>query len=271
LSTPTETTLRFGPYELLRPLSPGAMSERWLALHERDHSSHVVHRFAPLHDRTGHRRFLAAVEGIAGLAHPHLVGVEQFSICPHGRGVVVTPYTGNQDGLVTLGMLLEIKGGRLGPNESDRAVTHLLEALDYGHRQGVANGPIGLDQVLVDRHGRVLVELFGLSRRLQGLTGAPTAEQVRDEVRAVAQIAYQLVTGLASDEPRISASRLVKRLTPAWEAWLERGLDGVAGFESAGEAIEALPSSQREEPAAPARGSVRTMLSRFRWPSRSRD
>lgn len=271
MSTLTESTLRFGPYELLRPLSPGPLSERWLALHERDHSSHVVHRFPRLHDRASHRRFLSAVEGVADLKHPHVVGVEEFSICSHGRGTLVTQYTGNQDGLVTLPMLLESKSGRLGPNETDRAITHLLEALDYGCQRGVANGPVQFDQVLVDRHGRVLVELFGLARRLRGLDSAPSAELVRDEVRSVAEIAYHLLTGMCAEEPRIAASRLVKRLSPEWEAWLERGLDGVSGFETAAEAIDALPSNRREVAESPARAGVRTMLSRFRWPTRMRE
>lgn len=254
---------------LVRPLAPGVLGERHLALHERDHSSHVVHRTAARHDRASQKRFLDAIERIAALKHPHILPIEQFSTCPGGSGAVVTPYTGNQEGLVTLGSLLEMKGGRLGPNEADRALTHLLEAADYAHQLGLGHGPVDLSRVLVDRHGRASIELYGLERSLRGSAGV-NAELMRDEVRSIAEIGYQLLTGLPADEPRIPAGRLLKKLPPGWDEWLERGLDGVSGYSTAAEAIDALPSSRRDEPETQPRVSVLGVLSRFRWPSRSK-
>lgn len=259
---------RFGSYELVRPLSAGPISERWLACHEFDHTSHVVHYFPGRHDRAGQRRFLEAVETVAGLSHAHLLPIEQYAVCPSGRGVVVTPYTGNHAGLVSLDALLELKGGRMGPIEAKRAVTHLLEAIDAASKVG-GNGPVTLQQVLVDRHGRASIELYGLGARLRGASSVGP-ESERDEVRSVVEIGYRLVTGLSAEEPRVPVSKLETRLSPAWEAWLEAGLDPVGGYASALEAIAALGSGRDGEPASSAPGRVRVLLNRFRWPSRSR-
>lgn len=265
----TKEPARFGPYVLVRELSHGPAGERWLALHERDHSSHVVHRASARHDRGSQKRFFDSMERLSTLSHPHLLPIESYAVCPAGRATLVTPYTGNQSGLVTLGSLVELKGGRLSPTEADRALTHVLEGIDYAHRSGIGHGPVSAERVLVDRHGRAAIELYGLERSLRGGLGAD-AELVRDEVRSVAEIGYRLITGLGAEEPRIAAGRLVKKLSPAWDEWFERGLDGVAGFGSAAEAIEALPSSRRDDVDTSPRVNVLGVLSRFRWPSRSK-
>jgi len=259
---------RFGAFELVRPLESGPLSERWLARHEFDHTSHVVHYFPGRHDRGGQRRFLEAIEAVSGLNDPHLLAIEQFAVCPSGRGVAVTPFTGNHRGLVALNTLLEHKGGRMTPNEAERAVVHILEAVDAGSSLG-GNGPVSLQQVLVDRHGRLTVEFYGLGPRLRGVPMLGP-ESARDEVRSVVEIGYRLLTGLSAEEPRVPVAKLEKRLPRAWEGWLERGLDAVSGFESAAEAIAALPSNEGESESQPSRGPVRVLLSRFKWPSRSR-
>ena len=258
---------RFGAYELIRPLAPGPISERWLARHEFEHTSHVVHYFPERHDRAGQRRFLEAVEAVSVVSDSHLLPIQQFGVCPGGRGVAVTPYTGNHQGLVSLDMLLELKGGRMGPIEAERALVHILEGLEAGESLG-GNGPVSLSQVLVDRHGRAAIEFYGLQPRLKG---APVLgpESLRDEVRSVVEIGYHLLTGLSAEEPRVPVARLERRLPRAWENWLERGLDPVAGFSTPTEAIGALPSNESGGDRAEAVGPVRVLLSRFRWPSRS--
>lgn len=262
---PVEQEQRFGPYRLVRELDCGPLGERWLAVHEVDLSSHVVHRFNPRTDKSGQRRFLSGVESVAGLEHAHLTAIESYAMCPSGRGCVVTPYTGNQDGLVTLESLAQAKGGRLTPLEAERAVTHLLEAMEYAHGQGVVHGELHAAEVTVDRHGRVFIELYGLGRALAGLK--TNSEVVRDEVRSAAEIGYRLITGLSPEEPRIPAGKLVKKLEPAWDEWFERGLAAAGGFATAEEARQYLPSVREvdEEP-----GRVRLVLSRIRRLSTSR-
>ncbi len=276
LQTENAGKMRFGAYELVRELAPSPgttlTAERWLALHERDNSSHVVYRFPVRHDKPGQRRFFEAVEPVALLKDSHLLEIEQYSICSTGRGMIVTPFTGNQDGLTTLGTLVEMKGGRMSPHETDRAINHLLEGLAVAHSTtgvGACHGPLMLDEVLVDRHGRLVIELYGLASRLKGVQFS-AADGVRDEIRSVAGIAYRLLTGLLAEEPRIEADRLVKGLSPLWTRWLARGLDLVDGFATVADAIEALPSNARDTVDELSRGAVRKVLSKFRWPSRSR-
>lgn len=258
---------RFGPYRLVRELERGPLGERWLAIHEVELSSHIVHRFAARPDKAGQRRFLSAVESVKGLEHAHLTSIEMYAVCPNGRGCVVTPYTGNQDGLVTLASLVAAKGGRMSPVEAERALTHVLEGIDHAHRAGVVHGPVSDREIVVDRHGRASIELYGLARALAGQ--AANSEVIRDEVRSVVEIGYRLITGLAAEEPRIAAGKLVKKLDPAWDAWLDRGLDAAGGFDSAAEAIGLLPSMV-EGAGESSPGPVRLVLRGIRRLSTSR-
>lgn len=252
---------RLGPYRLVRPLDPGRLATRWLALHERSRTSHVVHGFGICHDKAERRRFLSAVESVARLSHMHLLPVEQFSFTASNRGCVITPYTGNQEGLVTLTQLLEAKGGRMLTSEADRALTQIIEAVRYAHERGQHHGPLHMDEVLVDRRGCVQIELYGMARHLGGLTRG-NLELVRDEVRSIVEIGYRLVTGLDADEPRIQASRLAKRLDRQWDQWFDAGLDSAGGFDSADAAYSALPSVQRESAGQPNAGRVRVVMGR---------
>ena len=99
-----------------------------------------------------------------------------------------------------------------------------------------------MDEILVDRHGRCVVEMYGVGRRVRGMVNAHP-ETARDEVLRVCEIAYQLITGLRAEEPLIPATRLVPKLSKAWSQWLSEGLDPSGGFGSAREALDRLPSS----------------------------
>ncbi len=259
--SPQPVRVSLGPYVLVRQLTDGRLGERWLALHERSQTSHTLHRFAPCHDKAEQRRLLEAFETLSAFRHGHVLPIGEFSFAGDGRGWLVTPYSGNQEGLVTLADVLEAKGGQLGPYEAERAVAHLLEAFGAAHAVGLHHGPLSIDEVLVDRHGRVMIELFGLARRLQGLDRGNT-ELIRDEIGSVAQLAYRLLTGLGADEPRIAAGRLNRRLTRAWDEWLEAGLDPSGGFESATAALGALPSARTD--GEPREVTVRTVIGRLR-------
>lgn len=253
--------LPLGPYRIIRPLEPGKLAARWLAVHDRDQTSHVAHEFV-CRDRAEQRRFLNAFERVSELDHPHIVQVEQFALADGRLAWLLTPYTGNQEGLLTLDALRQAKGGRIPPQETEWAMSQILSAVDYAHGLGHHHGPIGLEEVLVDRRGRVSVDLYGLERRLSGLSTA-NAELVRDEVRSVVEIGYHLLTGLTAEEPRISVGRLLRRLDPLWDEWFDAGLDALSGFATAAEAAAALPSARRDA-SRPAPAGVRTVLGRVR-------
>lgn len=252
-----------GPYRLVGRLAPSRGATRWLALHEHDHTTHVVHEFAPCHDKAEQRRFIAAVEGAATLRHAHILEIEQFSFFGLGRACVVTPYTGNQDGLVTLDDLARAKGGRMAATEVERALTQILEACQYAHDLRQAHGEIDAPDALIDRSGSVYIEMYGMARRLRG-GRASHHQTVADEVRSLVALGYRLVSGLPAEEPRIPAGRLIKKLDRRWDEWFDAGLHPVDGFATAREAIDALPSSRRATEDASRAGRVRGMISLFR-------
>lgn len=256
--------LRIGPYRLLRQLQHGGLAERWLALDERDESAHVAYRFRLGHEKSEQRKFVAAVESLSRLAHPHILPTEQLALGVGGGAWVVTPFTGSHDGLVTLDSLVRDKGGRMDPAETDRTLIQLLEAVEYAHAQGHHHGPIDPAEVLVDRRGSLSIELYGLRRLLSGAASRTAAEVARDEVRSIIEIGYGLLTGLPAEEPRIQAGRLVPRLDRRWDDWFNEGLDPFGGFGSASEALAGLPGLRREVEARVKVSPVRTVIGHFR-------
>jgi serine/threonine protein kinase len=259
--------LRIGPYRLIRQLQPGGLGERWLAFNEADQSDHVAHRFRMGYDKAEQRRFIAAVEALSSLAHPHLLPIEQLCLNVGGGGWIVTPFTGSHDGLVTLDSLSRDKGGRMTPPEAERALVQVLEGIEYAHAQGHHHGPVDPAEVLIDRRGSLAIELYGLRRRMGGMANRAAAEVARDEVRSIVQVGYWLLTGLPAEEPRIQAGRLMPRLDHRWDEWFNEGLDAASGFSTPSDALAALPCMRREveERVSP----VRTVIGRVRRALRS--
>jgi serine/threonine protein kinase len=248
---------KLGPYILMRPLAEMGLATRWLALHELTQSSHVIYRFPVCHDNSERRRFLSAVRAASAVSHPHILKVEQFAFDPVGGAWVVTPYMGDIEGIMHMSRLLRAKGGSMSPSEAGRAVEQLLEASATAHAAKLHHGPVRMEDVLVDRHGSLVVELYGMSRLLRGLT-IGNEELVRDEVRSIVEIGYQLITALRAEEPLIPAGRLVKKLDPRWDAWFDTGLDPTSGFATAADALAALPSKPLEPVASGA--GVRSVI-----------
>ena len=114
-----------------------------------------------------------------------------------------------------LGALLSRKpGGQFEPCEVRHAIDHLLSALQGAREAGIAHGPVRMDEVLVDRRSRLLVELVGVGAALSG-----QEPDERDEVRSVVAIAGELLTGVPS--PDGTAFRSLRgRTGHRWRAWL---------------------------------------------------
>lgn len=262
--TERDQPVLFGPYRVVRELPSSRVGPRWVAINERTGENRAVYRVATCRDHVERRRLLAAIEREGLVSHPHLLTVEKFSLDASGVLWAVAPYRGNQEGLVLLPELVEANGGRLAPIEAERALEQLLDAITFAHEHGLHHGPIEDDEILVDRHGSVWIELYALPRLLDGFD-ASNEFLIRDEVRSVVALGYRLVTGLPAEEPRMPAARMFKKLDRAWDRWFDRGLDASGGFDSAAEALAALPS--RGGPAdAPvvATRPVRGVLARFR-------
>jgi hypothetical protein len=268
----------------VRHQSPSArpQPDRFLALHESNQTSHVAYRFPPTGGKAEEARLVAAVESASLIDHPHALRIQQFTFDITGQAWVITPYAGDADGLRTLTRHLRQKGGQCKPDEAERAIHQLLRVVAMAHGGGAlqpptpptgsdaaaptravpCHGPITMDEILVDRRGSLLIELYGLARALDQ-AGRPTLEGLRDEIRSIVEIGYQLITGLRAEEPLIPAGRLVRKLDARWDRWLDRGLDPSAGFDSAEAALAALPSVA---PAIPSPIITRGLTSRFGTP-----
>jgi hypothetical protein len=257
----------FGQYRLVRPQSAVHGLERWVVLDEQSNSNHMLYRFAPIHDTTA-RRLFGAVHSLTAVNHAHLLKMESVSFDELGRLCVITPYTGNQDGLVTLSELMAQRDGKLEPVEGIRCLTHLLEASQAGADRGITHGLISADEILVDRFGSVQIELYGLDTVLNHLESSTS--RVTDEVRSIVKIAYKMLVGLESGPAdRLAPSRMVRKLDKLWDKWFSIGLDPVDGFVSAA-AIAKLPTSPNAAEALASHTSARpqvqfgSMLRRFR-------
>lgn len=242
------------PYRLITPLGSSRLGQRWLALDPRDGSTHIVHS-CRVQDPS---RFLDAAAALRGLTQAHILPVEGFGIDAAGLPWIATPYTGSQDGLLTLEGLRLAKGGRLLPGEVEQVVVQVIGAVRAAHEHGLIHGSMAADELLVDRRGSIHIELYSLALATSAPPSPlPPADLIRDELRSIVALSYQLLTGIEPDEPRIPASRLVRRLDASWDGWFEVGLDPALGFRDAAEAM--LPAIAPSEPSP-----VRVVLGRVR-------
>jgi len=251
--------LRLPGYQPSRSLGAGRCGPRVLATRQRDGEQVVLHavrrslrrgvgRISGGRGSRDARRFMELVAPLRCLESSHIVPVDDVVADASSFHWLVTPYLGSADGLLTLERLRRLKdNGQLSEHETERAVEHLLAASETAHARGLAHGPIQPGEVLINRHGSLSIELYGLARRLNAGRSDSAGPPTVAELRSIAELAYTLLTGtLEAPEPYIPASRLVKRLSPRWDAWLAHALDRSRGFDSAAEARFYLPSGEGE-------------------------
>lgn len=256
---------RIGNLSLFTQLGRSRLGDRWLARDEATHSVVVVHWLAPAQERDSTRHLTARLDQLQRLRHPHILAIDSVipAVCSSTQGFwIVTPFTGHHTGLLTLDRLLAEKGGTMPIVEVERCLLHLLEASEHAHHQGIIHGPILASEVQIDRKGSLLVEFFGLSHST-GLDPFHThnaAETIRDEIRSIVALGYQLITGLSPQEPRLKLGKLIRQLDPAWDDWIDMGLDPSGGFASASEALGQLPSARGVPESVAAPIMVKTMV-----------
>jgi hypothetical protein len=251
---------QIGSYRLVRPLGRSRHGDRWLALDQATQRSHVMH-WVTLDPVAARQRLqLDSLRTLARSLHDlHILEIE--SVIPSTRGSaqgvwILTPYTGSVQGLVTLAQLQVDKGGTMPVVEVERAMLHLLGAAEAGSAIGRVHGPLSADEVHVDRHGRLVIELYALATALEPeKVDAPRLE--REEIRSIVDMGYRLLTNRDVVEPRLLVSRLIRGLHEAWDRWFDAGLDPHGGFASAAEALGELPSARGLSTAAAAPVMVR--------------
>jgi len=131
-----------------------------------------------------------------------------------GANWVVTPFVGSSAGITSLSNVLAMRDeGRLEPNECLLAAEQLLNALKVARAAGVPHGALTMDDVIVDRHGSLLIELFGVRRALNGAASNDEAagSEIWGEVRSVARLVYRLFTGVEVPRAWIDPARFAKR------------------------------------------------------------
>lgn len=230
-----------------RPLRERPLGECWLA-HRRDDSvplaAYRIARTAVPGASSG--AFVQAMRRLADARLPHALSILAVHAEEGGDWWVLSPYVGSYEGLLSLDMLLARKpGARLTPLETLHAAAQLLTALAAADEAGVFHGPVSLDEILVDRRGSLLIELFGVERLIRGEQG-PDVDEARDAVASAVGAIYRLLTGLP---PRsLKTAELARQVGPRWVEWLERGLAAHGGFTDASEALAALPGRAPDPP-----------------------
>lgn len=232
---------------LVRSLGRHRLAERFLAHDLRRQIDRLVYLFDDDDRDEGDDGELlwSVLRTQVGARRPHTVQIEEIGRERAGLCWAVSAYPGNHESLVTLGSLRQNRGGRLTVHEVARGVRQLLLAVCAAHRDGIIHGPIDADEVLISPRGTLLIEMYALRRALAAARGGRPAltpdEARRDEVRSVASLAWTLLTGFGVEEHEIFASQARRTLDRRWLQWIEKGLDPVAGFADADEALALLP------------------------------
>lgn len=222
-------------------LTPSGLAERFSAVDPATGTPTLLYRVNKSSIEVPEPDALRGLLRITTLRHPHLLPLNHVELESDGSIWLVTDYLGSHSGMLTLALLLSQKtSGMLAEREVFHVATHLLSALDAAHRAGFAHGSLRTDDVIVDPRGRTLIELLGVARELK--TSSPLlADALRTDLRAVAAIVYELLTGVPSNGERLPLPRALGRAARKWDGWIARALDESSGFKSASEAIAQLP------------------------------
>ena len=233
---------RFGEYTITRELPASPIARRMLAMEPDGRHAKVLHLF-PIRPEDPQVAVLKhAIDNLRTIKNKHVLPVEKLALGIVHQPCAVTPYTGHQDGLLDLRTLLKEKGGHMEAGETDRLLRQIFDGLAAAHGLLLHHGPIRGRDVLVDRRGTAMIEMLGVARSLEGLRGFSTEVQ-RDEVRSMVELGFTCLTGHDASTVSLPASKLVRRLDPAWDAFFAHGLDPIEGFDTAEQAMDALPSS----------------------------
>lgn len=254
---------RFGEYTITRELPESPIARRLLALEPDGRQAKVLHMFAIRPDDPQVAVLRRAVDNLRTIRNRHVLPVEKLVLGIVHQPCAVTPYTGHQDGLIDLQTLLAEKGGHMEPGESDRLLRQVFDGLAAAHAVLLHHGPVQALDVLVDRCGTATIEMLGVRRSLEGLRGFSTEVQ-RDEVRSIVELGFTCLTGHDAATVGLPASKLVRRLDPAWDAFFAHGLDPIEGFDTAQEAIDALPSAGFDRQPATQKARKPGLLTSFR-------
>jgi serine/threonine-protein kinase PpkA len=249
-------------HRLVRRLGRGGMATVYLAIQtalRRPVAVKVL--IAPNEEAVS--RFEQEARTIARLDHPHIVSIHQIGRTSDGQLFYTMPYLPNGD--------LSRRNLRQKPLRVAAVLRSLLDALGYAHAQGIVHRDVKPENVLFDKHGRVLLADFGIARTSGmdlrvtregtpiGSTGYMSPEQARgqpidgrSDLYSMGVLAYEMLTGELpfSGNDALSTAiahieQKVPRLPPmmrAWQPWIDKALAKAPTdrFQSAAEMADAL-------------------------------
>lgn len=222
---------QLGPYRVIEHLGEGGMANVCRA-YQPSMDRYVALKILPRHfasEREFVRRFEQEAMVVARLQHPHILPVHDYGEA-EGYTYIVMPF-------IEGGTLADLLGQPLPTFQMRRIITHVGDALDYAHSQGVIHRDVKPSNILIDQRGNCLLSDFGIAKMIEGsvritrtggIVGTPaymSPEQIhgeeldgRSDLYALGIVLYEMATGRppfrAETPPAIFVKHLHDPLPP---------------------------------------------------------
>ena len=160
----SEERRKIGPYEIVRLLGKGGMSEVYEAENPRLGSRHALKLFTyEKDDPEVKERFTVEGKLLARLSHPRIVKVTDFGTDEaSGKPYFVMDLVLNERGEMQL--LSDVEPGTVDEEKVGQWYDDLREGLAYIHANGVIHRDLKLQNVLIGPDGHAVLTDFGISK-----------------------------------------------------------------------------------------------------------